>query len=140
MKKKSKKPDAIANALVNLLINKQDICDIDFLENYPDMIVIVSIEDGKYLDTNKKTQLMCKKTNEELKKMTIYDTSETKWHKELDVFLKYARKYKKVLPYEKHNLNSDEEVFEFHVDGIVYKDNLLLWGVCSNSLAQTTIQ
>ena len=140
MKKVQKKTDVITDALVNLLINKQEICAIDILENYPDMIVIVNVEDGKYLDTNKKTQEMCKKTNEELKKMTIYDTSETKWHKELDVFLKYARKYKKVLPYEKHNLNENEECFDFHVDGIVYKDNLLLWGVCSNSLAQTTIQ
>ena len=95
MKENQKKTDTITDALVNLLINKQNICDIDFLENYPDMIVIVSIEDGKYLDTNKKTQIMCKKTNEELKKMTIYDTTEAKWHKELDVFLKYARKYKK---------------------------------------------
>ena len=140
MKKAQKKTNVITDALVNLLINKQEICAIDFLENYPDMIVIVNVEDGKYLDTNKKTQEMCKKTNKELKKMTIYDTSETKWHKELDVFLKYARKYKKVLPYEKHNLNTDKECFDFRVDGIVYEDNLLLWGVCSNSPAQTTIQ
>jgi hypothetical protein len=133
MKKNQKEMDSVIDSLINLLINKKEICSIDFLENYPDMIVIISAEDGKYLDTNKKTQEMCRKTNKELKKMTIYDTSEAKWHKELDVFLKYARKYKKVLPYEKHNLNSDEEVFEFHVDGIVYKDNLLLWGVCSNS-------
>ena len=99
MKKAQKKTNVITDALVNLLINKQEICAIDFLENYPDMIVIVNVEDGKYLDTNKKTQEMCKKTNKELKKMTIYDTSENKWHKELDVFLKYARKYKNALTF-----------------------------------------
>ena len=63
MKKAQNKTNVITDALVNLLINKQEICVIDFLENYPDMIVIVNVEDGKYLDTNKKTQEMCKKTN-----------------------------------------------------------------------------
>ena len=67
MKKAQKKTNVITDALVNLLITKKDSCAIDFLENYPDMILIVNVEDGKYLDTNKKTQEMCKKTTGGLK-------------------------------------------------------------------------
>ena len=117
----------VSEALVNLILNNQHICDIELLNEYPDMIVIVDIDSGRYIDTNQRVQKKCKKSNKELKEITIYDTANPNTHKEIDIFLKYAKKYKKVLPYEKHNIDSENHPFDFHVDGIVIRDNLLLW-------------
>ena len=119
--------EEVSEALVNLILNNQHICDIELLNEYPDMIVIVDIDSGRYIDTNQRTQKKCKKSNKELKEITIYDTANPNTHKEIDIFLKYAKKYKKVLPYEKHNIDSENHHFDFHVDGIVIRDNLLLW-------------
>ena len=119
--------EEVSEALVNLILNNQHICDIELLDEYPDMIVIVDIDSGRYIDTNQRVQKKCKKSNKELKEITIYDTANPNTHKEIDVFLKYAKKYKKVLPYEKHNIDSENHPFDFHVDGIVIRDNLLLW-------------
>ena len=117
----------VSEALVNLILNNQHICDIELLNEYPDMIVIVDIDSGRYIDTNQRVQKKCKKSNKELKEITIYDTANPNTHKEIDIFLKYAKKYKKVLPYEKHNIDSENHPFDFYVDGIVIRDNLLLW-------------
>ena len=119
--------EEVSEALVNLILNNQHICDIELLDEYPDMIVIVDIDSGRYIDTNQRVQKKCKKSNKELKEITIYDTANPNTHKEIDIFLKYAKKYKKVLPYEKHNIDSENNPFDFHVDGIVIRDNLLLW-------------
>ena len=119
--------EEVSEALVNLILNNQHICDIELLDEYPDMIVIVDIDSGRYIDTNQRTQKRCKKSNKELKEITIYDTANPNTHKEIDIFLKYAKKYKKVLPYEKHNIDSENHPFDFHVDGIVIRDSLLLW-------------
>ena len=119
--------EEVSEALVNLILNNQHICDIELLDEYPDMIVIVDIDSGRYIDTNQRVQKKCKKSNKELKEITIYDTANPNTHKEIDVFLKYAKKYKKVLPYEKHNIDSENHPFDFHIDGVVIRDNLLLW-------------
>ena len=121
--------EEVSEALVNLILNNQHICDIELLDEYPDMIVIVDIDSGRYIDTNQRVQKKCKKSNKELKEITIYDTANPNTHKEIDIFLKYAKKYKKVLPYEKHNIDSENHPFDFHVDGIVIRDNLFLWEV-----------
>lgn len=127
------KTEEISNALIKLLIDKQDIEKISILNNHHSMIVIVNINTGAYTDTNKKTQAICKKTNSELKKMTIYDTAKKGSHNEIDIFLKYARKYKKVLPFRKTNysdIDSKSSSFEFNIEGIVFEDSILLWQVC----------
>ena len=119
--------EEVSKALVDLMLNSQHICDIELLDEYPDMIVIVDIDSGRYIDTNQRAQEKCKKSNRELKEITIYDTANPNTHKEIDIFLRYAKKYNKVMPYEKHNIDSENHPFDFHVDGIVIRDNLLLW-------------
>ena len=121
--------EEVSEALVNLILNNQHICDIELLDEYPDMIVIVDIDSGRYIDTNQRVQKKCKKSNKELKEITIYDTANPNTHKEIDIFLRYAKKYNKVMPYEKHNIDSENHSFDFHVDGIVIRDNLFLWEV-----------
>ena len=55
--------EEVSEALVNLILNNQHICDIELLDEYPDMIVIVDIDSGRYIDTNQRTQKRCKKSN-----------------------------------------------------------------------------